>query len=162
MEKLGTEQAERIIRTYSDMVYRIALHNLRNIQDAEDVLQDVFLAFLKNPPEVESEEHLKAWLIRAAIHKSGSVRRLFWRRKRESLEDHAELEAPEQREVLEEIRQLPKDYRNIIYLYYYESYTIAEIAQILGKNRNTVSSALQRARKKLKRLLTEGENQIEE
>ncbi len=52
--------------------------------------------------------------------------------------------------------QLPKDQRNVIYLYYYESYTIKEIAQILGKNSNTVSSSLQRARKKLKAILTEG------
>ena len=72
------------------------------------------------------------------------------------MEDYTHLEAPEQSEIIEEIRQLPKDYRKIIYLYYYESYTIAEIVKILGKNPNTVSSYLQRARKMLKALLTEG------
>ena len=76
----------------------------------------------------------------------------------EPLEEYTHLEAPEHREVMEELWLLPKDSRNIIYLYYYESYTIAEIARILGKNPNTVSSKLQRARKKLKALLTEGED----
>ena len=41
MSKLGTEEAEQIIRQYSDMIYRIAVHNLSNIADAEDILQDV-------------------------------------------------------------------------------------------------------------------------
>ena len=161
MDKIGTEKTEELIRKYSDMIYRIALHNLKNDTDAEDVLQDVFLEFLRRPPAIKSEEHLKAWLISVTINKCRSLYRLFWRRNRESLEYHTELIAPEQREILEEVRSLPKDSRNIVYLYYYESYTIAEIAQILGKNPNTVSSALQRARKKLKILLTEGENEYE-
>ncbi len=59
---------------------------------------------------------------------------------------------------MEEIWQLPKNMRNVIYLYYYEDYTIAEIAGILRKNPNTVSSTLQRARRKLKDLLQEGED----
>ena len=58
---------------------------------------------------------------------------------------------------MEEIRQLPETMRNVIYLYYYEEFTIAEIAKILGKNPNTVSSTLQRARRKLKDLLEEEE-----
>ena len=63
----------------------------------------------------------------------------------------------EESSVMEEIFKLPKDYRNIIYLYYYEGYTVKEIAEILGKNQNTVNSKLQRGRKKLKNLLVKGE-----
>ena len=158
MSKLGTEEAEQIIRQYSDMIYRIAVHNLGNIADAEDILQDVCISLLTKCPKQRDPEHIKAWLIRVTINKCNSLHRLAWRRRRESLEDYTHLEAPEQSEIMEEIRLLPKDYRNIIYLYYYESYTIAEIAKILGKNPNTVSSYLQRARKKLKALLTEGED----
>ncbi|MBQ4257998.1 MAG: sigma-70 family RNA polymerase sigma factor [Clostridia bacterium] len=159
MDKIGTEKTEELIRKYSDMIYRIALHNIGNIADAEDVLQDVWFEYIKRNPQTEDEERLKAWLIRVTINKCRSLYRLFWRRNRESLEDHTELIAPEQREILEEVRSLPKDSRNIVYLYYYESYTIAEIAKILGKNQNTVSSALQRARRKLKELLEEGDEE---
>lgn len=55
--------------------------------------------------------------------------------------------------IMEELCRLPKDYRNILYLYYYEGYTIKEIAGILGKKQNTVNSKLTRGRRKLKKLL---------
>lgn len=158
MAKLGTEEAEQIIRQYSDMIYRIAVHNVGNTADAEDIMQDVCVTLLTKCPKQRDAEHLKAWLIRVTVNQCNSLHRLVWRRRRESLEDYTHLEAPEQTEVMAEIWQLPKNYRNIVYLYYYESYTIAEIAEILGKNPNTVSSNLQRARKKLKDILTEGED----
>lgn len=59
--------------------------------------------------------------------------------------------------VMDELNSLSTHYRNVIYLYYYEEYTIPEIAEILGKSKNTISSQLQRARKKLKKILEEGE-----
>ncbi len=152
---LGTEQAEQIIKKYADMIYRIALHNLKNTADAEDILQEVCVALITKNPPTDDEQHLKYWLIRVTVNKCSGFRRLIWNSKRENIEDYTHLEAPQQQSVMEEIRQLPKNYRNIIYLYYYESYTIAEIAEILHKNPNTVSSSLQRARKKLKDILTE-------
>ena len=158
MAGIDINEAELIFRQYSDMIYRIALHNLKNGADAEDVMQDVCIELLTKCPDQIDPEHLKAWLIRVTINKCNSLHRLAWRKRHEPLEDYAHLTAPEHREVMEEIWQLPKDYRNIIYLYYYESYTIAEISGILGKNPNTVSSYLQRARKKLKDILTEGED----
>lgn len=158
MAKIGTEKAEQIIKRYSDMIYRVAVHNIGNIADAEDIMQDVCIELLTKAPTQEDSEHLKAWLIRVTINKCKSFRRLAWFRRRESLEDYTHLEAPEHIGIMEEIWQLPNDYRNIIYLYYYESYTIKEIANILNKKPNTVSSYLQRARKKLKTLLTKGED----
>ena len=109
MSKLGTEEAEQIIRQYSDMIYRIAVHNLGNIADAEDVLQDVCISLLTKCPKQRDPEHLKAWLIRVTINKCNSLHRLAWRRRRESLEDYTHLEAPEQSEIMEEIRLLPKN-----------------------------------------------------
>ncbi len=155
MAKLGTDEAERLIIKYSDMVFRIAIHNLKNTADAEDITQDVFIELISKCPEYKDEKYLKAWLIRVTINKCNSFHRLFWQKNRESIDDYLHLEAPEHQGVMEEIFSLPKDYRNIIYLYYYEEYTIAEIAGILRKNPNTVSSYLQRARKKLKEILSE-------
>lgn len=153
----GTEKTEQIIRKYGDMVYRIALHNVKNTADAEDIFQDVCMALITKNPPVNDESHLKHWLIRVTINKCKNFHRTPWQKRRESLDDYANLEAPRQQSVMEEIWLLPKNYRNIIYLYYYESYTIGEIAEILGKNINTISSGLQRGRKKLKNILTEGD-----
>ena len=120
-------------------------------------MQDVFIDLLTKCPCPDDPEHLKAWLIRVTINKCRSLHRLAWHRKSVPLEECAELAQPEQSSVMEEIWQLPETMRNVIYLYYYEDYTIAEIAKILGKNANTVSSTLQRARRKLRDILEEGE-----
>lgn len=155
MAAYGTDNTERIIRQYSDMVYRIALHNSRSAADAEDIMQDVFVELLTKCPCLDDPAHLKAWLIRVTVNKCRSLHRLAWRRKNVPLEDCAGLVQPEHAGVMEEVRQLPENMRVIIYLYYYEDYTIAEIAEILGKNQNTVSSTLRRARGKLRELLEE-------
>lgn len=155
-ENFGTEKTESVIRRYANMIYRIALHNLKNTADAEDILQDVCVALITQNPPVDDEYHLKFWLIRVTLNKCNSLHRSVWHSRRENIDDYHYLEAPEQKNVMEELWQLPKNYRNIIYLYYYESYTIPEIAKILGKSPNTVSSSLQRARKKLKNILLDG------
>ena len=157
MTTFGSENTEQIIRQYSDMIYRIAVHNCQSPADAEDILQDVFVELLTKCPCRDDPEHLKAWLIRVTVNKCKSLHKLAWRRKNVSLDECPDLVQPEDAGVMEEIRQLPENMRNIIYLYYYEDYTIAEIAEILGKNQNTVSSTLQRARRKLRDLLEEGD-----
>ena len=154
--RIGTEKAEAVFRQYADMIYRVALHNLSNPADADDILQEVCLVLLtKKFPE--DEEHLKRWLIRVTINKCRDLSRSYRRRGWERLEDHTDLEAEKPPEILAELQSLPENYRNIIYLYYYEKYTVSEIAEILRMNVNTVKSGLQRARKQLKKLLTETE-----
>ena len=81
---------------------------------------------------------------------------MLFRSKIESIDKYTELEQPQTKAVMEEIWQLPKQYRNVIYLYYYEDYSIAEIARIMDKSQNTISSQLQRARKRLGKILSEG------
>lgn len=154
---IGTDKAEEIIKKYADMIYRIAIHNLKSKADAEDIFQEVCITLItKNPPE--EEPHLKHWLIRTTINKCRSLQRSVWHKKRESIDDYLHLEAPEKQAVMEEIWSLPANYRNIIYLYYYEGYTIKEISEILKKSPNTISSRLQRGRKRLKSILEKEES----
>nr|WP_316622546.1 sigma-70 family RNA polymerase sigma factor [uncultured Ruminococcus sp.] len=155
-QKIGTEKAEAVFRRYADMIYRVALHNLDDPADADDILQEVCLVLLtKKLPE--EEEHLKSWLIRVTINKCRDLSRSFWRRNRKSIDDYEELKAEKPPEIMAELQSLSESYRNIIYLYYYEEYTVSEIAQLLRMNVNTVKSGLRRARDQLKKLLTEAE-----
>ena len=155
-QKIGTEKAEAVFRRYADMIYRVALHNLDDPADADDILQEVCLVLLtKKIPE--DEEHLKSWLIRVTINKCRDLSRSFWRRNRKSIDDYEELEAEKPPEIMAELQSLSESYRNIIYLYYYEEYTVSEIARLLRMNVNTVKSGLRRARDQLKKLLTEAE-----
>ena len=149
-------RAEDIVRKYADLIYRAAYQNLQSRADAEDIFSEVCLVVLtKNPPE-DSEEHLRKWLITVTLNKCRNLRKSWWRTRVDSIEEHLDIPSTEEnREVMEELKQLPVNYRNVIYLYYYEEYTIAEIGEILGKSPNTVSTWLRRARKKLKDILEE-------
>lgn len=144
----------QIVEKYSDMIFRIAYQNLFHIYDAQDVVQDVFLKLLKQQREYfADEEHLKSWLIRVTINQCLDYKKSFFRKNTVSLEDFEIPYEQKDREVMEALYRLPKDYRNILYLHYYEGYTIKEIAKILGKKQNTVNSKLTRGRARLKKFL---------
>lgn len=147
-----------IVEEFSDMIFRIAYQNLLNTADSEDIVQDVFVKLLKHKTyEFKDKEHLKAWLIRITINQCVDWKRKFFRNKEIAIEDYEIPFEEKEESLVYEISQLPKDDRNIIYLHYYEGYTIREIAEILGKKQNTVNSKLTRARGKLKRIIEEEE-----
>ena len=129
------------VQRYSDTVFRAAMHNCSCTADAEDVVQDVFEKLLCYNGRFESEEHLKAWLLRVTINRCHDLTR-----------------APGQMEdgsVLDAVRALPENYRNAVYLHYYEGYTAAEVGRMLGAPTNTVLSWLRRARAQLHTMLKE-------
>lgn len=150
-------QAERIIREYADMIYRIALQNLKNTADAEDIFQYVCLTLLTKNAPLFDDVHIKNWLIRVTINKCKNFSKSLWQNKTEPLDLSRENPEATSDSIPELVYSLPQKYRNIVYLYYYEEYTVPEIAEILGENKNTINSRLQRARKKLKEILEEGD-----
>ena len=148
------EEYNAVVERFSDMIFRIAYQNLFNVCDAEDVVQDVFLKLLKQKKrQFTDDEHLKSWLIRVTVNHCVDVKRSFFRKNTVSIDDMEIPYEPEEQEVLEELSRLPEDTRNILYLHYYEGYTIKEIAKILGKKQNTVNSRLTRGREQLKKYL---------
>lgn len=152
MPYMDSQNAERLVGTYADMILRISYIYLKNTADAEDICQNVFLKLLKNEIVFDSPGHEKAWIIRATMNACKDLLRTnFWKRAVD-LDASAELEAPAVTEsaLLDEVMKLPKNYRASIYLYYYEGYTVKEIAAMLGKSENAVSAYLSRGRKKLK------------
>lgn len=152
------ERVEHIIREYADMIYRIALQNLKNTTDAQDVFQEVCLSLLiKNAP-LYDDVYIKHWLIRVTINKCKNLRKSVWRTRTQELKPDSNSTCEQDNSALELVLSLPKNYRNVVYLYYFEKYTIIEIAKLLGKSQNTINSQLQRARKKLRKILEDGDN----
>lgn len=148
------EEYNKIVDMFSDMMFRIAYQNLFHVNDAEDAVQDVFVKLLrKRDPYFRDYEHLKSWLIRVTINQCLDYKKSFFRKNTVSFENLEILYEPEEQEIMEELYQLPEDTRTILYLHYYEGYTIKEIAKLLGKKQNTVNSKLTRGRKQLKKLL---------
>ena len=149
---------EQAARTYGDTIYRVACHALGDRTEAEDVTQTVLLRLYQRAEPFESNEHLKHWLLRVAVNESRKVLRSPWRRRRVSLEDWDGVgETPEETGVLQAVMSLEAKYRLPVYLYYYEGCSIKEVAEALGANESTVQTRLQRAREKLRRILTEEE-----
>ena len=139
------------VEKYADMVRRICFLYLRNSHDVEDVFQEVFLKYFLNINSINDEQHLKAWLCRVAFNKCKDLNKSFWRKRIVSLEG---MDIPcqgisEPSELVKAVFRLPPEYKEVIYLHYYEGFTIPEIAQIMHKNTNTIYTHLRRAKEKL-------------
>lgn len=148
-------EAAAAMEAYADTVKRICFVHLKNHADTEDIFQNVFLKYILHSGVFESPEHEKAWFIRVTVNACRDLLRSFGRRKTlplESIEEEAVAD-DESREVLRAVLSLPKKYKDAIYLHYYEGYTAPEIAEILGKNANTVYTLLTRGRAELKKSL---------
>lgn len=141
---------------YHDMVYRLALSYTRSPQDAEDIVQAVFLKLLSgaNRPMPGKE---RAWLAQVTVNGCKDLLRSFWRRKSEPLEDTFVFQAPEEGTLFDTVMRLPAKYRVVVHLHYYEGYTCAEIGTLLRLRPSAVSMRLHRARKLLRSRLEEEE-----
>lgn len=177
----ATDKEEIIKRLYPE-VYRFALVQLKDRQTAEDVAQETFYRFLKTESTFESEELVKTWLFSVAANlcksywRSSWFRRVFsrtgqknegssneWAPDEESAgtEEAAETANPtdcsaEDRLLLREaLSALPKKYREVVVLYYYNELTTAEIAKVLLIRQSVVTTRLSRGRERLKNYLEE-------
>lgn len=154
--------AEAAIDRYADMVYRLALSQMKNRTDADDIFQEVFVRLVSHIQDLESWEHVKAWLIRVTINCARKHFDQYWNKNVDYIEDTerledeaAEYEVPEEHPVRAAVARLPAKYRTVVHLYYYEELSIAEIAQLTGQKESTVKSQMHRAREILKGILGE-------
>jgi len=145
---------EQVVRKYQNTVGKVCLVRLKNYADAQDCFQNVFSTLYSKSPSFESEEHLKAWLIRVAINEcKNHIRNNKPLIPLCDVTENAVDFPYDKCDVSWALLQLTPKYRNVLYLHYIERYKIAEIAVILEKSENTVKSLLKRGRKKLKEIL---------
>lgn len=152
------KEYDRIVQMYLDPVYRTALSCCKNPYDAEDVVQNTFLKLLRTDTEFSDDEHIRKWLIRVAVNESNTMWRSFWKKKVSSLEEvkyEPEFSMRENSELYDAVQNLSLKYREVVHLYYYEEYSVREIAQILNVSETAIQTRLLRARKKLKQQLKE-------
>jgi RNA polymerase sigma-70 factor (ECF subfamily) len=151
------ETSEAVSR-YRDMVFGIALTHTRSLSDAEDVFQEVFLAYHRKQPTFDGAERRKAWLITTTLNCSRQVYSSSWSRKVVALHDPALQEAgtntgedfrfriAEQDEIFQALQTLPALYRSVLHLFYFEDMSIAQISAALGIEAGTVKVQLSRGR----------------
>lgn len=161
MEQFANEGfIEYAVNEYSGMIIRISYQYTRNKADSEDISQEVFVSLLKQP-RFDTEEHLKAWIIRVTINKCKNYLKSVKRIRAVPIDGHSNTDigniflADDFRRVFDGLQKLHEKDRNILYLFYYEDYPAKKIAEILRIKESAVFMRLNRARDKLKDYLIE-------
>lgn len=150
------ERATALLDRHGESILRLAYSYLHNQSDAEDILQDTLIQYLRTAPVLESPAHEKAWLLRVAGNLSKNLLRAQGYRQADQLEETLVTQEREDLSyVWDAVKALPVPYRETIHLFYYEGYSTAQIARILDQKESTVRSRLKRGREKLKPLLEE-------
>lgn len=138
-----------ICEKYFDSIYRLVLCRAKNKDATDDIVQDVFYKYIKTEKDFETEEHIKAWLIRVAINATNSYFTSSWFKRTEALDENLVFDTQEKSDVYYAVMSLPQKYRTVIHLFYYEDLPIAKISEYLGINESTIKSQLKRAREML-------------
>ena len=148
----------RLAMLYLDTIYRVAINGCKSHADAEDVVQNTFLKLLKTEEAFADDDHARKWLIRVAVNECNTLWRSPWKKHITSLEElsaEPAFTSPEKSSLYHAVMNLPVKYRQVVHLYYYEGYSIREIAGLLKLSETAVQTRLLRARKQLKELLEE-------
>ncbi|MGS2779238.1 sigma-70 family RNA polymerase sigma factor [Robertmurraya sp. GLU-23] len=162
LEHLNREEKLKwLMRTYGNDVIRIAYSYLKQKQLAEDVAQDVFIKCYEKMDSFRNESSYKTWLIRITVNrckdvlKSWSYKNLyitdFFKSKQTKANlDHTYVVSEDKEDISKKVMELPVKQREVIILFYYEEFSVEEIANLLKTNSSTVKTRLHRGRLKLR------------
>jgi RNA polymerase sigma factor (sigma-70 family) len=156
------QEFEGVFREHAPLVYRTAFGITGSHEDAEDVLQNIFLQLVRRelPPDLTNNP--QAYLYRAAVNASLNIIR---RRRREILvegvepferpvEEPADQAESDERQLYDAIAALKPEAAQILLLRYMHNKTDVEIAKLLGRSRGAIALKLFRTRARLKKLLS--------
>ena len=154
----GAISFDQMYALYATDVLRVSYYYLGNKELAEDVTQDVFVKLLTNRPSLE-EGREKAWLLKVALNRCRDLWRSAWIKK--VVLGHPGFEcfpAPDeigqmadQYTLAEAVNHLKPEFKEVVLLFYYQGFSVSEIAEMLQIAEGTVSSRLSRAREKLQK-----------
>lgn len=150
-----------IYDTYSNTIIKISYTYLKSTQLSEDILQEIILKIMKKRVKIEDKTKEKYWIIRVTINMCKDYLKSSWHRKNVELDEKLSYLPKEQNDILTQVLSLPEKYKTVIYLYYYEEYSIKEISKILKTNESTIGTRLSRGKSILQNKLKEEWNDEE-
>lgn len=148
---------------HSDMLFRLALAQLGNSEDAMDAVHDVFLKFFDIRPDFKDGEHERAWFIRSTVNRCHDIQRHKKICSHPSLDEIGDVAAhgdngEETRQLYRALSALPEKFSSVITLHYLEGFSVEEIASMLRITQSGIKMRLSRGREALKKLIeTEAE-----
>lgn len=152
---MTVQQFEHYIAHLRPTVFRLAFGMLRNREDAEDITQDAFVRLYNSQKSFSDDEYVKAWLIRVTINLCKDMVRSAWFRHREEAVAEPFCEDNRESSLWGCVERLDPESTAIVYLFYYEGYSVKEIASIRRMTSAAVRTRLTRARKQLRKMLSE-------
>lgn len=147
------ENVPRIVVEYSTSIVRLAYTYVKNLSDAEDIAQDVFLVYMRKLPKFISLEHEKSWLMRVAVNKCKDCLNSYWKKRIVPISEDLSYMPNDDSALLQTVLELDEKYRITVYLFYFDDYSIKEIAALLKARPSTVGTWLERGRKLIKNKL---------
>jgi len=154
MRRLRSEaDIQRAMQDYATDIVRLAFMYVKNLHDAEDIAQEVYLAYMRKSPPFADAAHEKAWLIRVTVNKSRDFLRSAWNRRRAPLPEELPAIPEEENHLLQTVLALPEAYRLPVTLHYFFGYSLREIATMLRMNSSTVGTRLDRGRRQIRERL---------
>lgn len=142
---------DEIYNLYSKDIYRLVYSYLFNISDTEDILQKTFLKLYKNNKILSlTNDEIKKWLFKVSINETKDTLKSPWRRLVTIWDKEDNISLDLENKISEPLKNIPKEYRIPLYLYYYEGYSIKEIANLIKKTESAVKMRLSRGKEKLK------------
>lgn len=151
-------EAQRFVTDYADPILRLCMTYSLTREDAQDICQEIFLKLLEQEKEFTDREHEKAYIIKMAVNACKNLLKSAGRRRVVPMDQAERVPAPEgeSSELIELIRALPEHYGAVVYLFYYEGYSLDEIAKLCSCTPATARKRLSRSRKLLAKKLEVG------
>ncbi len=150
---------------HSDMLFRLALAQLGNHDDAMDAVHDVFLKFFDTQPHFKDSEHERAWFIRSTVNRCHDIQRHKKIRSHPSLDEIGDVAHTADDETASQLYRalsaIPEKYSSVVTLHYLEGFTVEEIASALKLTQSGVKMRLSRGRDALKRYIETEEDDVQ-
>ncbi len=150
---MNKDKLSYYIEKYHSTVFRAAYSYVKSREDAEDIVQEAFLRLFKTDMDFPADENAKAWLIRVAVNLAKDMLKSSWFKGKTELDRDIPYENQKESIMLDCIHRLKPVYCTVILLFYYEGYSVKEIAGILKCSPSVITTRLSRARKQLKTML---------
>lgn len=152
MRNISNDEFNEKYYLYKETIYGIAYTYMKNVNDSDDIVQDVFMKYLNSNEKFKTLDNEKFWLIRVTINTCKSYLKKSWKQKVELDESKIDIVSKKEENsyLFDIVYSLPHKYKEIIVLKYYEDFSINEIAKILNISISAVKKRLERARNMIK------------
>ncbi|WP_374116801.1 sigma-70 family RNA polymerase sigma factor [Peribacillus frigoritolerans] len=152
---------DEMMSLYGQYILQLVYSYVKDAVVAEDLTQEIFIKCYKALPTYNQQSNIRTWLWRIAINHCKDYRKSWYFRKVSTAEEEQEwtssdnveeevIQQDEDRQLAVAVMELPIQYRELIYLHYFQEMKLKEISEITGVKLGTVKTRMRQAKRRLK------------